>query len=383
MNRTTTMIIAASIMLTILGTGLFYVGRKLFRVLSLFLPGVNPKLFIIIPAIIVLSFVLAFLPLDLSIKKHLVWFNWFLMGLFVYFLIFFLSSDAVLLIGKLSKLIPSPAPQACIIAAGWVALAAVLGMAAYGTYNGRQIKQASYTVQIEKKASHENLNIVLIADTHLGYQNDEKRLAKIVKKINALEPDIVVIAGDVFNDNFRALSNSQGALRSLQSIKSVYGVYACLGNHDGGSTYDEMLRFLEQGNVIVLQDGYVVIDDAFIILGRTDSSPIGAQGEPRKELASVLKGIDVSLPIIVMDHNPANIREYGNEIDLILAGHSHKGQMFPANIVTKLIYEVDYGHYQREKDSPHVVVTSGAGVWGPPFRIGTNNEVVSILVEFE
>jgi len=384
MNRTIpAMIIAVCIMLAILGTGLWYVGRKLLRWLCLVLPNANPKLFIIIPAVIALSFVLAFLPLDLGIKKRLVWFNWFLMGLFLYFLMFFLVSDTALLIGKVSKIIPSPVPQAFIINAGWIVLALVAGMAAYGTYNGRQIKRASYSVQIAKKTPLANLNIVLISDTHLGYQNDEKWLAKIVAAINALNPDIVVMAGDVFNDNFRVLSNPDNAVRSLQSIKSTYGVYACWGNHDGGKTLDEMLQFLEQGNVKVLQDEYLVIEDKFTIVGRKDSSPIGYQGEPRKELSHVLEGINTELPIIVLDHNPANIREYGNAVDLILSGHTHRGQMFPANIITHFAYEVDYGHYQRDANSPHVIVTSGAGGWGPPFRIGINNEVASILAEFK
>jgi len=382
MNRTITIIIAACIMLTTLGIELFYVGRKLSRWLCLILPNTNPKLFIILPAVIVLSFVLAFLPIGFSIKKALIWVNWFIMGLFIYFLIFFLLSDVVLLFGKLTKLIPSPTPQSFIFTVGWIVLALVAGMTTYGTFNGRQIKQASYAVQIEKETSLKKLKIILIADTHLGYQNDEKWLAKIVDKINILEPDIVVMAGDVFNDNFRALSNPDDAVRSLQSIKSNYGVFACWGNHDGGKSLDDMFHFLERGNVKMLQDEFFVVEDKFIIIGRKDSSPIGNQGEPRKKLLHVFEGINANLPIIVLDHNPANIKEYGNEIDLILSGHTHRGQMFPANFITNLIYTVDYGHYQKDTNSPHVIVTSGVGVWGPPLRIATNNEIVNILAEF-
>jgi len=381
MNRSIpVMIIAACVMLAILGTVSFYIGRKLLNWLCLVLPNANPKLFFIIPAVIALSFVLAFLPLDLSIKKTLVWINWLIVGFFLYFLMFFLLSDIVLLIGKMTKIIPTVAPQTFIFI-GWIVLTLATCMAVYGTFNGRQIKRVLYTVQIEKETPLKNLNIVLISDTHLGYQNDEKWLAKIVENINALKPDIVAIAGDIFNDNFRALSNPNEAVRTLQSIKSTYGVYACWGNHDGGNTFDEMLRFLERGNVRVLQDEYFVVEDKFIIIGRKDSSPIGDQGEARKELSSVLEGIDAGMPIIVLDHNPANIKEYGNDIDLILCGHTHRGQMFPSNLVTNFVFTVDYGHYQRDANSPHVVVTSGAGLWGPPFRIGTNNEIVSVLLK--
>jgi len=81
-----------------------------------------------------------------------------------------------------------------------------------------------------------------------------------------------------------------------------------------------------------------------------------------------------------MDHNPSKIEEYGNEIDLILSGHTHRGQMFPANLIIKALYAADYGRYQKDDNSPQVIVTSGAGTWGMPMRIGSNNEIVMILL---
>ena len=384
MERSIPMIILMiGIMLTILGTSLFYVGRKLFKWLCVILPNVNPKFFIIIPAIIVLSYILSFLPINPGIKKYLVWFNFCFIGVVLYFLLLFFLSDVVLLIGKFAKLIPSPTPQNIVMIIGCIIIACVTGITAYGIYNGKQLKQVSYSVEIEKETSLENLNIALIADTHLGHLNSEKWLAKIVDNINAHTPDIVVIAGDIFNDNFNAVQNPEESIRILKSIKSTYGVYACIGNHDGGSTFGEMLRFLEQGNVMVLQDEFVVIENKFVILGRTESSPIGEQNVKRKELADVMAGIDILLPIIVIDHNPTNIKEYNDNVDLFLAGHTHRGQIFPANIITNLMYkEINYG-YSKNANSPHVVVRSGAGLWGPPLRIGTNNEVVKIMVRFK
>ena len=100
----------------------------------------------------------------------------------------------------------------------------------------------------------------------------------------------------------------------------------------------------------------------------------------RCDFADILGEINGDLPIIVMDHNPSNIKEYGKEVDLILSGHTHKGQIFPANLITNLMFTVDYGHFQKNADSPHVIVTSGASTWGMPMRIGTHNEVVSIML---
>jgi predicted MPP superfamily phosphohydrolase len=86
------------------------------------------------------------------------------------------------------------------------------------------------------------------------------------------------------------------------------------------------------------------------------------------------------MPIVVMDHDPSNIKQYDNKVDLLLFGHTHKGQIFPANLITNAMYVADYGHYQKDNDSPHIVVTSGVSTWGPPMRIGTNNEIAVIIL---
>jgi len=103
----------------------------------------------------------------------------------------------------------------------------------------------------------------------------------------------------------------------------------------------------------------------------------------RKAISEFVICEDKTLPVIVLDHNPANIAEYTTEADLILSGHTHKGQIFPANLFTKWMYTVDYGYYQEKEGFPHVIVTSGVGVWGMPMRIGTDCEIVSIKITNE
>ena len=199
--------------------------------------------------------------------------------------------------------------------------------------------------------------------------------------INSLEPDIVCIVGDIFNDDYFAIRNPAAASALLKSIEAKYGVYACLGNHDGGKTLNEMLAFLERSNIKILNDEYVIIDERLALLGRLNPSPIGGAGNlQRKNTADILAAIDVGLPIVVMEHNPSAIDQYGGETDMILSGHSHRGQIFPGNFITKAIYPVHYGYYQKDEDSPHVIVTSGVGTWGMPLRVGTNNEIVSITL---
>ena len=121
-----------------------------------------------------------------------------------------------------------------------------------------------------------------------------------------------------------------------------------------------------------------------VLVGRLDGSPIGGYGtQKRKELSEFLKNEDKTLPVVVLDHNPGKIHTYTNEADLILCGHTHKGQLFPASFVTNAMYTVDYGYYQKDSQSPHVIVTSGIGYWGMPMRVGTNSEIVSIKIVAE
>jgi hypothetical protein len=225
------------------------------------------------------------------------------------------------------------------------------------------------------------MKIVLISDLHLGEVNSERNLERMVQAINELNPDIVCIAGDIFNDDFYAIRNPDRASALFRSINAAYGVYACLGNHDGGRTLGKMINFLEESNIKLLNDEYVIIDGRAALFGRLDSSPIGGFGElKRQDISQTIASVGANMPVIVMDHSPSNIEEYGNEVDLILAGHTHRGQMFPGKLFTNRLFIVDYGHYQKDVNSPHVIVTSGLSTWLPPMRVGTQNEIASILL---
>ena len=227
------------------------------------------------------------------------------------------------------------------------------------------------------------MSIVLIADSHLGSINScESRLEGIVQTINKMSPDIVCIAGDLFNDDFGAIRDPERASSLFKGINATHGVFACLGNHDGGSTLGQMKDFLEESNIKLLNDEYEIIDGRLALFGRVDSSPRGGFGElSRQDISDAITSVSVNMPVVVMDHNPSNIDEYGSEVDLILAGHSHAGQIFPGNLLSRALFTVGYGHYQKDTASPHVIVTSGASTWGPPFRIGTSNEIVRIVIK--
>lgn len=371
------------VMLVILGGSNYYVVRRMYQCLRFVFPQMNPVIYTVVSVFLILVMILGFarvlLPIPYGIKKlwGIISVHW--MGFFVYLVVFFALVDAVLLMGSLLKAIPNPMPESIRFFSGLLVVLMAMGTAGYGIYHANQIQYVSYDVRLEKNVPESALTIVLISDLHLGAVGSEERVGKIVHGINELEPDIVCIAGDMFDNDYYAIHRADEASAALKKIHARYGVYACLGNHDGGETLDEMLKFLERSNIKLLADEYVTVDERLVLVGRLDPSPIGGFGDmERRDLAEVMAGADVSIPVVVMDHDPGNIGEYGNGTDLILAGHTHRGQVFPGNLFTRLIYgERAYG-YSRKDDGPHVVVTSGAGTWGMPMRVGTDCEIVSI-----
>ena len=318
------------------------------------------------------------LPLPESVDYALSTFGSVYMAVFIYLVIFTIGADLLLLICRLFR--ASFASRRYF--RGYVtviSLALCCVTCIYGFVNAQNADQIAYEITIEDKKDISDLNLVFISDLHLGSIASEGRLSSIVEEINALEPDILCIAGDFFDTDFDSIKDPEAAINTLKRINTTYGVYACLGNHDAGPDIDRMLSFLETSQIRVLKDEYVIIDNRLVLVGRLDGSPIGGFSEmQRKPLSEFFSSEDSALPVVVLDHNPANIHEYGDEVDLILCGHTHKGHSFPVNIFTKFMYTVDHGYYRQDNDSPHVVVTSGIGYWGMPIRVGTDSEIVTI-----
>lgn len=365
----------------------YYIGSTLFVWLQLLLPNINDLLFWGIYIFCAITPLLAVLLSNYRVKGSPSTITSFIgrlgdywMGIYVYLLLISISIDLILLAGRLFNIISAPINDIIHFLSGLIIVLAVFGLCSYGNYHANQIKNVSYDIKVPKKMFSDNLRIIMLSDLHLGYTNNVDFLEKVVGRINDMEPDIVCIVGDIFNGSYYALAESEKAEGLMRGIQSTYGVYASLGNHDAGPTYNEMIAFFEKSEVTLLNDENTIIADQIVLVGRKDSSPIGEQGEARKSISDQLGQIQSDLPIIVMDHQPSNISEYDKKVDLILSGHTHKGQIFPASLITKSIFEVDYGYYQKEQDSPQVIVSSGIGTWGPPMRIGTDSEIVEILI---
>ena len=156
-------------------------------------------------------------------------------------------------------------------------------------------------------------------------------------------------------------------------------------HHKGDNISDvkdpRMNEFLRKSNIKLLEDESVLIDNKFYIVGRKDASLIEKIHETRKAPDQLTKLLDRDKPILVIDHQPKELQELADAgTDLDLCGHTHNGQTFPGNLTIKPMWENPCGISQ--KDAMTCIVTSGAGVWGPAMRLGTDSEICSIQVNF-
>jgi len=257
------------------------------------------------------------------------------------------------------------------------ALYAILALT--GTLNASFSKIKSYEIVVNKHLN-KPINIVMVSDIHLGNIIRNKRLKKMVQTINSLNPDIIAIAGDIVDSNITPFTERNMA-EEFSHLKSKYGTYAVLGNHDlMTKSIDKIIEILNENGVTVLRDEAILIDNSFYIIGRDDVTIKLYTKKNRKPLLDIIKELDKSKALILIDHNPKDVKEsYSADIDLQLSGHTHKGQISPLNFLTKKAFEVDYGHLQ--KDNFNVIVSSGYGTWGPPIRLGSKSEIVLIKLK--
>jgi predicted MPP superfamily phosphohydrolase len=224
------------------------------------------------------------------------------------------------------------------------------------------------------------LNVVFAADLHLSTIDGERLLKRIVEKINSVNPDLILFAGDVVDDKASILRN-RGIGESFKLLKPRLGIYTINGNHEFINNVEPSVKFLEEYGMKVLRDNYELVDSSVYIVGREDVVMRQFTGKGRKSLEQIVEPIENIYPKILLDHTPTKLEQaVNNGIDLQLSGHTHHGQIWPANIITGLIYELSWGY--KKKGNTQFYVTSGAGTWGPPVRTGSKSEIVNIKIKF-
>ena len=268
----------------------------------------------------------------------------------------------------------------------------------YGMIHAKKTVVKNYDITINKEADGlTDLHAVLLADLHLSVNSDLATIENMVRMVNAENPDVIVIAGDIFTSTYAGLRNPDEYAAALRELKAPYGVYAVYGNHDVEETLfggfpispireafrtKEMEQFFADCGFTILYDETVPIADGKVMLtGRVDGEKAGDGTANRMSPEEVLRGVDKTKPVIVLQHEPVEFAPLAeNGADLVLCGHTHAGQIFPGNLIVPFFNENGYGY--KNISGVDTVVTSGIGFYGPPMRVGTNSEITVVDVHF-
>lgn len=260
---------------------------------------------------------------------------------------------------------------------GMVTLSIILIILLYGTFNAYFPIIRTYQLSVEKRiAKRDSLTIAVASDMHFGTLTGKSHLNRLVTKINTLAPDLILLPGDIIDDDpIPFMKKKMGD--QLAKLHAPLGVYGVLGNHEYyGKMIPEFLKEMNRIGIKILLDEKVTVDDSLRLIGRKDKTD-----KDRLSISALLENEESTLPILMMDHQPAELEEAMNDgIDVIVSGHTHRGQMAPNHLITKRVFELDWGY--KKKKQLHAIVSSGYGFWGPPIRIGSRSEIIYVKVTF-
>lgn len=258
-----------------------------------------------------------------------------------------------------------------LISAGMSATLVVVGCR-----NTKHIRTVSYRIPLGQ--GEKEFRIALISDLHLGAFVGVDHIKRIVEAVNAIHPDLIVIAGDLIDDDNSILSEPAELQRlscEFRQLRSEYGTVLTLGNHDPDAADPAFRAFLEKSNIQLLHNQILELR-AVNIIGVSDPAH-----NKRAPIGNLMADRNPAKPTIVVDHDPRYMdTAVAQNANLILSGHTHAGQFFPASILTRIALGKHrfYGHHKVA--NTHTVVTSGAGFFNLPVRVGTDNEIVKLVI---
>ncbi len=240
------------------------------------------------------------------------------------------------------------------------------------------VVQPVHVTLYKQAGNYDSLRIVVAGDMHLGWMINRNHTRRFVDLIMAQQADLILFVGDIFDAQIEPVLQ-QGMDQELRRLSAPLGVYTCTGNHEYRHDSEAKIALLNNAGITVLRDTAVLIDSAFYVVGREDRVITD-----RKSTVEILHDaqVDHTMPVMLLNHTPDNLREEADAgIDIALFGHTHHGQAFPGNLITEWIFEVTHGY--KKKGDTHCYVTSGLGLVGPQYRIGTQSEIALLTVVFE
>jgi predicted MPP superfamily phosphohydrolase len=302
----------------------------------------------------------------------------YILPFYLYLFLSVLAVDILLLINWLFKIIPVETIKSTRFKKTGLSVILLLSVAIVvaGVINFNTIRTSEYRIEIPGKTSKiKHLKIAFAADFHLKEGTNIHFVQRFVRKIADTDPDLMLFGGDIVEGD-REDENMTAFEKLLREIKPKFGVYTVLGNHEYYGGQDKG-NFFDRAGMKVLRDTIIAIDSSFNLGGRLDS-----HFRKRKSIDNLMKSVTESLPMILIDHRPTEIDQVSRTaVDVQLSGHTHDGQMFPINLITKRVYQLSWGY--RKIGNTHFFVTSGIRLWGPTVRTAGKSEIMVINIIFK
>lgn len=370
------MLAGAAVMVLVLGLVNVYIGWHLSVLLQAWLPGINTAAYWTVFLVISFSYMIGRVPLPQALRpvgRLFKVIGSYYLACMEFAVIMLPLTD--LLYGVLA--LAGANLSAFVTEAGTTVLVLLAVFLIWGSRNAWSTVVRTHRLKVDKSiGTSVPLTVAVASDLHLGNIVGNRHLRRMVREMNAMNPDIILLAGDVLDDSIEPFLRN-GMEQQLKQLKARYGVYAVLGNHEyyGGSIaqYTEVMRSV---GIQVLQDEVVETSGVYVA-GRKDKTAEAMETGGRLSVEDLLTGLDRSKPILMMDHQPTGFgiaSEAG--VDVLLSGHTHRGQIAPNHWITRRLFELDWGYLLKNK--LHVIVSSGYGTWGPPIRLASRSELIKL-----
>lgn len=361
----------------------FYIGWHITTWFNAVGISYEPVIFWVIFGIIVYGYIAGRIPLPAILKpigRFIKVMGSYYVFVFEMGFIILLFVDVIGLITYLSV----ASMEAYVIYAGSASITALVIMFIVGSWNAWNPIVRKFEVEVNKKisASQKKWVVAVASDIHLGNVVGNKHLKRLITRVNAMNPDLILLPGDVIDDSLEPFMRNNMS-KTLGKLSSKNGIYAVLGNHEyyGGHT-EQYITEMDKIGIQVLRDEWVEIAGDIYVVGRKDKTAESLGPNGRLNVQELVDSLDRTKPIILMDHQPTKFSlaaEAG--ADIMLSGHTHRGQFLPNHLFTKRLFELDWGY--MKKHAMHVIVSSGFGSWGPPIRIGSRSEIIRLEIKFQ
>lgn len=355
-----------------LGVYLLLNGYLYIRGLQMLPQGYIRLIYSILFALLPLSFIAGMVledkfPIHITSFLQIVGGTWLIASMYLF--AFVLILDLIRVVDHFCHIFPefiTQNYQTVKLITGVSALLLLTVVLIIGNIHYNRIKTIHLTLHTTKPIAYKP-KIVVVSDLHFGYTITADGAKKFVDAINRKQADIVLICGDLFDRSLRPVIQARisDELRKIKAEK----VYAVPGNHEYYGGIDKALKYMSESGITPLRDSIVEPYPGIVIIGRDDRT-----NTRRKSIKELMRGHEKDFTIL-MDHQPYKLNKAEEaRVDVQFSGHTHDGQVWPINLITRSVYEKSHGYLKKGHTTFYV--SSGLGIWGPKIRIGTQSEII-------